>query len=242
MKKLLCTLYVALFCLGCGEKAPKIVADIDECIQCGMVISKINEACGYFQDGEFLTFDSPSCLIRRMDADDAKPERIYFADYKSGALIPADSTVFLLTDHITTVMNGRVLCFADKSTALSYIKYDDEKITDWTGYRIARGAPDQILHVIVSDDGMSPQVVAVQKGDIIEWRISGQNLKNDLFLVIKEYEDRGEIHVPANGDTTRFRMLADKPGDGFALVRKQDGNALGILKVIGPHTSDEEAM
>ena len=242
MRKLLCFLYAFVFSIGCSEKAPKVSADIDDCAHCNMVISKVNEACGYFHNDEFFTFDSPSCLISRMDAEKLKHERIYFANYKSGTLIPSDSTIFLLSDHITTVMNGRVLCFADKNAAQTLVKYDDELITDWTGYRVARGTPNKILKITLSGDRIIPQVVAANKNDIIEWKISGQNLQNDLVLFLRGYEDRGEIIVPASGEATSFRMLVDKPGDGFAIVRQKDQIALGMLKVIGAHTSDEEAM
>ena len=41
---------------------------IDACRECNMVIDRVNEACGYVGEGEFVTFDSPMCLLRNLDA------------------------------------------------------------------------------------------------------------------------------------------------------------------------------
>lgn len=224
------------------QQTPKISADLDACAHCNMVINKVNEACGFYQNSEFVTFDSPACLLKQLDEQKVVPEKMYFADFISGNLLQVDSTIFLLTEYIPTVMNGKVICFSKKTDALQYKKHKDEIISDWTGYRVYRAMPDKILKVTLSSTNMTPEVFSVFKGDIIELNFTGIDLKNDERLIIKHYESYSDIKVLATGEPSSYRLLADKPGDGFAFVRESDGKVVGMLKVAGAHTADEEAM
>ncbi len=243
---LLRLLYVAVVALlvQCGGKpTPEITEGVDACANCNMIIDKANEACGYFLDGEFVPFDSPVCLVQKFDQDRrgaSQPGAVYFADYETGRFVPADSTYFLLTDHIPTVMNGGVLCFADKSAAESRREYDDESITDWTGFRVAKGTPDRKIPVVVTPGGMEPGVITVDKGELIEWEFMGRDLETDERLSLKGYDEFGEVAVPASGAPVTRRMLASRPGSGFAFIRVIDGKPLGMVKVMGAHTVEEE--
>ena len=44
-------------------------------------------------------------------------------------------------------MNGRVVCFGSREAAEGTRQPPDERITDWVGYRTARGEPDKVLEV-----------------------------------------------------------------------------------------------
>jgi len=48
------------FCVliaGCGgEPTPEVVAGIDGCASCGMVIDRVNEAAGWIEGGDFVPF------------------------------------------------------------------------------------------------------------------------------------------------------------------------------------------
>ena len=60
---------VALSLAGCSrEITPAVVAGVDACAHCNMVIDDVNQAAGWIQDGEFVPFDSPGCLLARYEA------------------------------------------------------------------------------------------------------------------------------------------------------------------------------
>jgi len=228
-----------------GAVEPKIVAGIDGCSRCGMVIDQPNQACGWIVDGGFVPFDSPACLLAELDdlrrSGQPPPQEIFFADYRNGELVAADTAAFLLTDHVPTVMNGRVLCFATAAEAAAAKRHDDEMLTDWTGYRRLRGEPDVVIKTAFDADGMRPDVVVASKGDLVLWRAMGEGLDEDLQWVIKGYEEVGPVVVRADGEAVEVRFFAIRPGAGFPIENADSGETLGMLKVSGPHTSDEAA-
>jgi hypothetical protein len=232
---------------GCaGEVEPEIVAGVDACRQCSMVIDRPHEACGFVHGGEFVTFDSPVCLLQRHEAlrreSGEPPERVWFADYRDGTLHPAEAMTFLLTDHLPTTMEGGVLAFAEREAALAASGQPDEILTDWEGFRLLRGDPDRMLEVRIGGEGMVPEVVEATKGEIVLWRARGADLESDLVVSIGGYPEIGDVTLPASGEEVSFRMRALRPGDGFPIVRVEDGEPLGRLRVHGAHTAEEEAM
>ena len=229
-----------------GPVEPGIVAGVDGCNRCGMVIDQPSQACGWITNNEFVTFDSPACLLADFDdlrrSGQAPPQEIYFADFDSGAFIISGETSFLLTDHVPTVMNGRVLCFATAAAAQATLDYDDEIVTDWPGYRRLRGQADVVVDTVFGDDGMEPEVVAVAKGELVLWRATGDDLDEDLTWVIKGYSEIEPVVVPADGKVAEVRFFATRPGAGFPIESVAGGEPLGMLKVSGPHTMDEAAQ
>ena len=242
-----------LFCLvflsqiiGCGEKKPEITAGVDACSVCNMVIDQTNQACGFVDGIEFKPFDSPGCLLRQIDNLKRNglglPTEIFFADFEGSGLHSSGITTFLLTDHLPTVMNGRVLTFSNENAAREMSKFPDEVITNFKGYITQRGNPDMRIRVELKSDSISPDVISVEKGDIVEWVYIGKNIESDVKIRIQGYEELGEINVPAGEEPVRIRMLAEHPGSGFPIIRVSDGKALGMLKVSGAHTKEEESM
>ncbi len=235
-----------LLLVGCSaEITPEIMAGVDECHQCSMVIDQVKQACGYIWEDEFVTFDSPGCLLRSYDDLRGKggpvPSAIYFADYGDGQFHPAATTNFLLTEHLPTVMNAQVLCFGSQESAEGISAHEDEVITDWTGYRIARSQPDVTLEVAITADGMVPEAIEVAKGDIVELLVS-HDQEEELTVTIEGYPEVGEVVLPAVGEQIPVRLLASRPGAGFPIVSVTDGEPLGMMKVTGAHTADEQAM
>ena len=54
---------------GCsGEVEPEILAGVDACRECNMIIDQANQACGYVRAREVITFDSPGCLLRYVES------------------------------------------------------------------------------------------------------------------------------------------------------------------------------
>ena len=237
---------ICVIVVGCGgEPTPEIMAGVDGCASCSMVIDRVNEAAGWVAGGDFVPFCSPGCLLAEYDAlrksGQQPPQAIFFADYRDGVFTPAVETAFLLTDHLPTVMNAQVICFNSVLAAEEMRLHDDEIVTDWTGYRVLRGEPDTVIETVFGDDGMDPEVVTANKGDIVLWLASGDALEEDLSWFIKGYPEVEPPPVSAAGDPTELRFMATRPGAGFPIERKTDGAPLGMLKVSGAHTAEEAA-
>jgi hypothetical protein len=236
---------IILFCTG-GEKTPQIMTDLDACVHCNMIISKINEACGYFTEGEFHTFDSPGCLLKEFEGfrknSSQPPSGIYFVDYSTKKFITADSTFFLITDHIPTVMNAGVICFASKETAGEYVKSPDEKITNWRGYQTLKGTPDRIVKITVTPSGMDPDVVILEKNELVEWIFFAKDLKGGYEFYLKGYDEIGKIKLEISDGQITVRMFANRPGAGFPFINVANEKPVGMVKVMGAHTADEEMM
>jgi hypothetical protein len=238
---------ICVIVVGCGgEPTPEIMAGVDGCASCGMVIDRVNEAAGWVAGGDFVPFCSPGCLLAEYDAlrksGQQPPQAIFFADYRDGVFTPAVETAFLLTDHLPTVMNARVICFNSVVAAEEMQRYDDEIVADWTGYRVLRGEPDTVIETVFGPGGMDPDVVTANKGDIVLWLASGSGLEEDLNWIIKGYPEVVPPPVVSAGDPTELRFMATRPGAGFPIERIKDGVALGMLKVSGAHTADEAAQ
>jgi hypothetical protein len=230
---------------GCsGDAEPSVTAGVDACSVCNMVIDRVNQACGYVRSGSFVPFDSPGCLLRGYQdlprQERPAPAEIHFADYRDGSFHSAGGTTFLLTDHIPTVMDGRVLCFGSPAAAAATSAHADEVITDWPGYLTARGTPDRTVEVTIGTGGMEPESVQLEKGDLTEWRISGSGLESDVEFTVQGYPEAGSVLVPMTGEEIRFRLLALRPGAGFPIRAGTEGEILGRLRVAGAHTPDEE--
>jgi hypothetical protein len=193
-----------------------------------------------------MTFDSPVCLLRSWDdlrnRGEEPPHSVHFADYQTGTLYPAEAITFLLTGHTPTVMGSGVLCFRDRNPAEAMRGHDDDVLTDWNGFRTARGEPDRVFQVNFGATGMVPDVVEANKGELVLWKARGAGLERDLVVAIRGYPEVEEVMVPASGEEITFRLQAGRPGAGFPIVRVDDGRPLGMLKVSGAHTVNEEAM
>jgi hypothetical protein len=228
-----------------GEIRPEVAAGIDVCSSCNMVIDTLNQACGYIADGEFVSFDSPACLLRSHDDFRRRgvepPSKIYFADYQSSEFVPAETTVFLLTGHLPTVMGAGVLCFASMEGAEAVRSTSDEEITDWTGYRRLKGRPDIIVEAAITPTGLSPEIIEVAKGELVLFKIHGGELDEAIAMTIRGYPEIGEIVVVPSNEPTELRFFATRPGMGFPILAA-DEQALGMIRVTGAHTADEEAL
>jgi len=139
-------------------------------------------------------------------------------------------------------MESGALCFASREAAEAARQHEDELLTDWQGFQIARGVPDRVIEVRFETGGMVPEVVESAKGELLLWKARADGLDGDLSVSIKGYPEVGTVTIPASGDEVVFRMRALRPGAGFPIVRTDTGEALGALKVLGAHTADEEAL
>ena len=94
----------------------------------------------------------------------------------------------------------------------------------------------------LSSKGLNPDVVLVNKDEIVEWIFVPQEPGIHDFVQLKGYDEMSKIEILSGGDPVVVRMLADKPGEGFPFIRLSDNRTLGMVKVIGAHTNDEEVM
>lgn len=235
-----------VFSFGCGNTGKaEVVPGLDVCNECQMVIDQPRQAAGYFVDGEFVTFDSPICLLRSYESLEKSAERlptaIYFAVNDAGEMHTGEATTFLLTHHRPTLMDGGVLAFANPAVAEAARTEGDEVAVDWPGVRFALGRPDRMIEVRFGPDGMLPEVVNAVRGELVQWSVRSNDLPSDLVLSVKGYPELHPILVPASGEEVVFRMQTTRPGAGFPIVATGVDAPLGMLKVTGPHTVDEES-
>jgi len=211
-----------------------------------MVINNVNQACGYIEDGELVVFDAPVCLLGSYEEFQKRgvpaPSQVFFADHRDGKWHSADSTAFLLTTQIPTVMESGVVCYGSSEAAEAARSHPEERVTDWVGYQTTRGTPTVIAIVVFGADGMLPEMIEVVKGDLVLWKVKCDQLENDLLISITGYDEVGSITIPASGEEVSFRLLAFRPGSGFPVINAQSGKALGRMRVSGAHTLDEEEM
>jgi len=231
---------------GCsGPVHPEVTAGLDACAECNMVIDEVNQACGHVADGEFVPFDSPGCLLRSHDEMRRRgtpvPTEVYLALYTTGEFVPADRAVLLLTQHRPTVMGAGVLCFGSSADAEDHRSAADEVVTDWKGYRRRSGQPDTVVEAVVTATSLEPEILEVEKGDLVLFKLSGDELEDAVSLEIRGYPEIGEIIVAPTQEPTEVRFFATRPGAGFPVIGS-DEQALGMIRVTGAHTADEAAQ
>jgi len=223
---------------------PEIVVGMDGCASCGMVIPESNQAAAFTIDREHYAFCSSGCLLEeyelRRQAGELPPDDVYFADYESSALIREQEVTFVLTERVSTVMNWGILGFGDPVRAAA-LRQGDELLVDWLGLRTLRGKVDRTLEVVLTSAGLQPDLLELEKGQLVEWVFRGSDLEVEVRLLLRGYEEMGQIVIPATGEPVTRRMLAVRPGDGFPLVRLDTEEVLGQVRIRGAHTADEVA-
>ena len=89
---------------------------------------------------------------------------------------------------------------------------------------------------------MHPDSFEINKGELVELSLHGKNLNDEVTLAIKGYEKAGEIRIPVSGDQVSLRFWASRPGAGFPVIDTSNNNPVGMMKVAGAHTPDEEVQ
>ncbi|MFC2150788.1 nitrous oxide reductase accessory protein NosL [Calditrichota bacterium] len=238
---------LAIFLCSCaGEKAPSIAGGVDACQLCNMVIDQQNQSCGYFKADEFLTFDSPQCLLNYYNVKERLgPDainRAYFADYLSSQLHPVDSVYFMLTVNIPTVMNSKCLSFNSKETALNFRRDPTDLILSWREYWIEKSKVQKSIELRITDSTIIPDIVSLDKGDLVDLIFHNEKIDENVSLIIQGYENLGLIKLSSSIEEFRLRFYAEKPGAGFPIMNTNTSKVIGAIKVTGAHTDDEAVM
>jgi len=235
-----------LLCHCKSDQKPEIQSGIDECKHCKMVISQINQACGFIQDNNFVTFCSPKCLLSEYEylkkEKKINTNHIFFTDYESRNFVRSDSTFFLHTTSIPTVMNSGVICFRSLKNAESLKSQQLDIVTNWRKYRIMAGTPDKTVRLKLSKNSLEPAVLVFNKNEIIHLAIEMVDQQGHPNISIKGYEDIGNFTFPEGESILTIKLLTDKPGSGFPIIMKGIEQPIGMLKISGAHTRDEEVM
>jgi hypothetical protein len=232
--------------LGCTPGTePDIAIGMDGCAACGMAIPEANQACAFRVDRDMHVFCSSGCLIKEYEArrrkDMPPPDALFFADYETGEWVGEGEVVFVLSKRVPTVMKWGILNFGDRQRASTF-KEPGEALVDWPGLRTLRGEVDRSVDVILTPSGLMPEILKLDKGQLVEWSIRSQDLSADATVILRGYEELGEIVVPASGEPVTFRMLASRPGAGFPMILVGTDVIVGQVRIRGAHTADEAAL
>lgn len=231
---------------GCEQGGPpEIAGGMDGCASCGMVIQETRQAASFTIDKEHSLFCSSGCLLQeyesRRKSGAAAPDEIYFADSETGEMISSEAAAFVLTERVPTVMNWGILAFGDQTLAEDFQEGEDT-LVDWLGLRTLRGEVDRTLEMAWTPSGIEPERVELEKGELVTWVFRATGLESDVGVVLRGYEELGEILLRASGEPVERRMLAVRPGEGFPWTQLDNGSVLGQVRVRGAHTADEAAQ
>jgi hypothetical protein len=139
-------------------------------------------------------------------------------------------------------MNSGVLCFNNLGRAEHFLKNPQEHVVNWIDYQLKYGIPDKVINVTVAANKLSPEVIVLKKNELVELLFHNEDGNRKYVFFIKGYDELGEIKLDPTIDSLAFRMLANKPGAGFPIINAIDTELMGMIKVMGAHTADEDVL
>lgn len=248
-KDILVVLCVAVAVAACGRGGDPVPVEIypeeDVCQTCRMLITDQRFAAEcVMKKGRAKKFDDPICMIRYFDMAKtlgiAKREdvRAYFVkDYDTKEWLDATKTHFVKA-NVVTVMGYGVVSFKNKERALQFakeykgtlLKFEDM----WELYR----RPNAEREVTLNNGVMTPDVVSVDFGDLVEIRLNVEDDK-EYRVAIRGYDNEGVFPVASRGHPGFLRLNAVRPGSGFAFIDSTSNKVLGRFRVEGAHFLEE---
>ena len=82
----------------------------------------------------------------------------------------------------------------------------------------------------------------LNKNEFVEFQLKIEEGQIQDNVYIKGYEEFGNFEFTNEKSIQKLRIIATKPGAGFPIVTDTDEQVLGMIKVLGSHTADEEVM
>jgi copper chaperone NosL len=239
----------ALVLAACGEGGDPVPVEIypeeDVCQTCRMLITDQRFAAEcVMKKGRAKKFDDPICMIRYFDMAKtlgiAKREdvRAYFVkDYDTKEWVDAKKAHFVKA-NVVTVMGYGVVAFKNQERAVQFAEeykgtlFEFEDL--WELYR----RPNAEREVTIKNGVMTPDVVSVKYGDLVEIRLNVDDEKH-YRIAIRGYENEGVFPVASKGHPAFLRLNAVRPGSGFAFVDMKSNDVLGRFRVEGAHFLEE---
>jgi copper chaperone NosL len=246
---LLIMLIISLALGACGDGGNPVPVEIypeeDVCQTCRMLITDQRFAAEcVMKKGRAKKFDDPICLIRYFDLAKtlglAKREDVrayYVKDYDTKEWVDAKEAHYVKA-NVVTVMGYGVVSFEKRERAVQFaeeykgtlLKFDDL----WEFYR----RPNAETEVTIKDGTLTPDVVSVKFGDLVEIRLNVED-GAEYRIAIRGYGNEGVFPVASKGHPAFLRLNAVRPGSGFAFVDLKSNEVLGRFRVEGAHFLEE---
>jgi len=233
-------------CGKSGEPVPvAIYPEEDVCETCRMLISDQRFAAEcLMKKGRVKKFDDSVCMVRYFDMaktlgtatrDDV---RAYFVkDYETKEWVNAHEAHFVKA-NVTTVMGYGMLAFKERERALHFERQYQGKLLTFDEIWEVFRQPNAEREIAVKGNVMTPEVLSVKFGDLVEIRLNVEDDKEHK-VAIKGYDNEGVFPPASKGRPAFLRLNAVKPGEDFSFVDQQSNAELGRFRVEGGHFQEE---
>ena len=106
---------------GCSREAVQIQYGTDSCSYCSMGIMDPDFGAEIITEkGKVYKYDSIECLVKYLKTESPPIHEILVVNYGTrGAFIPAESSLFLISESIKSPMSGNVAAFASEEQILN---------------------------------------------------------------------------------------------------------------------------
>lgn len=248
-RKIIVLFVSAIAITSCGKGGNPVPVDIhpeeDVCETCRMLITDQRFAAEcLMKKGRAKKFDDTICMIRYFDMAktlgiaEREDARAYFVkDYDTKEWMPAQEAHFVKA-NIVTVMGYGVVAFKSKERALQFSREYKGTVHRfdelWELYR----RPNAEKEVTLKEGIMTPDVVSVKFGDLVEIRLNVEDDK-DYHIAIRGYDNEGVFPAASKGHPAFLRLIAIRPGSGFAFINLKNNDVLGRFRVQGAHFPEE---
>lgn len=233
-------------CAGSGDPAPvPIYPGEDVCATCNMLISDMKSACECIvKSGRAKKFDDIICMVRYFGmsktAETVSREHVrkYFVrDYETGEWLDAKKANFVKAD-VTTPMGSGTFAFKERERAQIVARENEGKLLSFDEIWEVFKEPNAKRKVTIQNNVMTPEIVSVKYGDLVEIEISIEDDK-EYKIAIKGYEAEGVFAPASKWHPASLRLKAERPGTDFSFMELQTGAELGRFRVEGAHFTEE---
>lgn len=247
--RLLALLAVMVMLHGCAKTGDPVPVDIypeeDVCETCRMLITdqRFASEC-IMKKGRAKKFDDVICMIRYFDmaatlgiAKRGDVRAYFVKDYDSKEWVEAAKAYFVKA-NVVTVMGYGVVAFKNGDRATQFAKDFSGQILTFDELWEIYKRPNAEREVTIRDGVMSPDVVAVKFGDLVEIRLNVEDDKS-YRIAVKGYDNEGVFPIASKGHPAFLRLNAVRPGSDFAFIEMQSGDILAKFRVEGAHFQEE---
>jgi copper chaperone NosL len=217
----------------------------DVCDTCRMLISdeKFAAEC-VMKKGRVKKFDDVICMVRYFDSARTSETasrndvKAYFVkDYVTKNWLDANKAHFVKAD-VTTPMGSGTVAFKESERATIIARDNEGKLLTFNDIWDVFKEPGAKRKITVQNNVMTPQIVSVKYGDIVEIEIGVEDDK-EYKIAINGYEADGIFAPASKWRPASLRLKANRPGTDFTFIELQTNADLGHLRVEGAHFTEE---